>query len=82
MEAVICSCQGLNPNCEKCFGSGYVPTKTSKKPATKQTDKKKKKKKKDCFHFPSMYGRACSHFNIYFVIFILCYLCGTHKPTF
>lgn len=45
MEAVICSCQGLNPNCEKCFGSGYVPTKTSKKPATKQTDKKKINKK-------------------------------------
>lgn len=30
MTVEICSCEGLNSNCEKCFGSGYVSSGTSK----------------------------------------------------
>lgn len=31
MTAEICSCQGLDAKCKKCFGSGYVDSATSKK---------------------------------------------------
>ncbi|RZJ67612.1 MAG: hypothetical protein EOO50_04855 [Flavobacterium sp.] len=30
MTVQICSCEGLNPKCEKCFGSGYVNSGTKK----------------------------------------------------
>lgn len=40
MAVEICSCEGLNPNCENCFGSGYAPSATQKKSVTKQTEKK------------------------------------------
>ena len=30
MTVEICSCEGLNSNCEKCFGSGYVSSRPSK----------------------------------------------------
>lgn len=39
MTAEICSCKGLDPKCEKCFGSGYVNGKGSKKPALNKKDK-------------------------------------------
>ncbi|MFT6638882.1 MAG: hypothetical protein ACJAYP_001468 [Flavobacterium sp.] len=35
MSYQICSCEGLNPKCEKCYGSGYMKTKTSAKTDTK-----------------------------------------------
>lgn len=31
MATQICSCEGLNPQCEKCFGSGYVDSGASRK---------------------------------------------------
>lgn len=37
MRSEICSCQGLNSNCKKCFGSGFVSTET----ITKSADNKK-----------------------------------------
>lgn len=33
MATQICSCEGLNPQCEKCFGSGYTDAAASKKSA-------------------------------------------------
>lgn len=44
MKAQICSCEGLNSNCKKCFGSGYIGSDVSKKPSIKQNDKKKQNK--------------------------------------
>lgn len=37
MSIQICSCEGLNPKCEKCFGSGYINS------ATKRSDVPKEK---------------------------------------
>lgn len=37
MRSEICSCQGLNSNCKKCFGSGFVSTEI----ITKSADYKK-----------------------------------------
>src|SRR5690554_6509675 len=37
MRSEICICQGLNSNCKKCFGSGFISTET--------IDKSTKKKK-------------------------------------
>jgi hypothetical protein len=34
MSYQVCSCEGLNPKCEKCFGSGYMKTKVSAKADT------------------------------------------------
>jgi hypothetical protein len=45
MTVQICSCEGLNPKCEKCFGSGYMNTETSDK-SIKATSKDKKNNKK------------------------------------
>lgn len=45
MTTEICSCEGLDPYCEKCFGSGYAPSTTSKKTVAKQSDKIKPIKK-------------------------------------
>ena len=45
MKTEICSCKGLNAQCKKCLGSGYVSTHTSKKDAVKQVEKKKSTKK-------------------------------------
>ncbi|WP_177766347.1 hypothetical protein [Flavobacterium sp. I3-2] len=39
MITQICSCKGLNANCQKCFGSGYVRTATLKKSTEKQNKK-------------------------------------------
>lgn len=47
MNAEICSCKGLNANCKKCFGSGFVSLKADKKSAVKSTDKKKSNKIKE-----------------------------------
>jgi hypothetical protein len=35
MSYQVCSCEGLNPKCEKCYGSGYMKTKASVKTETK-----------------------------------------------
>ncbi|KUF41534.1 hypothetical protein HX017_04210 [Myroides marinus] len=40
MAVELCSCEGLNPNCKICFGSGYAPSATQKKSAPKQVVKK------------------------------------------
>ncbi|WP_430612475.1 hypothetical protein [Flavobacterium sp. JP2137] len=45
MRSEICTCQGLNSNCKKCFGSGFVSTETVNKSASKSADYKKGKKK-------------------------------------
>lgn len=39
MITQICSCKGLNANCKKCFGSGYVRTESLKKANDKQNQK-------------------------------------------
>ncbi len=45
MTIQICSCEGLNPNCAKCFGSGYINSATSRKSVpTVQKEKKPNKK--------------------------------------
>ncbi len=33
MRSEICSCQGLNSNCKKCFGSGFISAQTVNKSA-------------------------------------------------
>ena len=43
MTVQICSCEGLNPNCNKCFGSGYVNVAES---AADQAQKKAVQKNK------------------------------------
>jgi len=45
MRSEICTCQGLNSNCEKCFGSGFIATKT----IDKSTNKGKKKQQFESF---------------------------------
>jgi len=45
MTVEICSCEGLNPQCEKCFGSGYINSGTSKKPAVNPQENAKAPKK-------------------------------------
>lgn len=42
MITQICSCKGLNANCKKCFGSGYVRTESLKKANDKQNQKSQK----------------------------------------
>ncbi|MFN7043557.1 MAG: hypothetical protein ACK4M1_00045 [Flavobacterium sp.] len=39
MTVQICSCEGLNPKCKKCFGSGYINTDVPEK-AIKSAPKK------------------------------------------
>ena len=39
MTVQICSCEGLNPKCKKCFGSGYMNTDVPEK-AIKSAPKK------------------------------------------
>lgn len=41
MRSEICTCQGLNSNCEKCFGSGFISTVTIDKSTNKGKGKKK-----------------------------------------
>ncbi|MBW3518636.1 hypothetical protein [Flavobacterium sp. NKUCC04_CG] len=41
MKSEICTCQGLNSNCKKCFGSGFVSTKSAIKSADNKNGKKK-----------------------------------------
>lgn len=41
MITQICSCKGLNANCEKCFGSGYVRTEVLKKTIGKNVKNKR-----------------------------------------
>lgn len=38
----ICTCEGLNPKCEKCFGSGYMKTKSPLKTDVKNSKVKHK----------------------------------------
>ncbi len=45
MSIQICSCQGLDSNCKKCFGSGYVNTPSIEKSSI-QKDKKSVEKGK------------------------------------
>lgn len=45
MKTEICSCQGLDANCKKCFGSGFASVNDAKKAAPKNKDAKKEKKK-------------------------------------
>ena len=42
MKNEICTCKGLNTNCKKCFGSGYITLNTPKKNNFKQEKDKKK----------------------------------------
>ncbi|NMH29282.1 hypothetical protein [Flavobacterium silvaticum] len=44
MATQICSCEGLNPKCPICFGSGYVEVKDSGKTAQAAKEKTKKAK--------------------------------------
>ena len=41
MRSEICICQGLNSNCKKCFGSGFISTETIDKSTNKGKGKKK-----------------------------------------
>jgi len=41
MRSEICTCQGLNSNCKKCFGSGFVSTETKDKSTNNGKGKKK-----------------------------------------
>lgn len=41
MRSEICICQGLNSNCKKCFGSGFISTETIAKSTNKGKGKKK-----------------------------------------
>ena len=41
MAVQICSCEGLNPKCEKCFGSGYINTQEVEKSVPTATKSKK-----------------------------------------
>ncbi|MHC5310287.1 hypothetical protein ACYSNM_09550 [Myroides sp. LJL116] len=43
MRSEICSCQGFNSNCEKCFGSGIIPITTGEKTANHKKQTKKQK---------------------------------------
>lgn len=45
MRSEICTCQGFDSNCKKCFGSGFVSTETVNKPVSKNRDYKKGKSK-------------------------------------
>ena len=45
MSIQICSCQGFDSNCKKCFGSGYVNTPTMEK-SSNQKEKKSVEKGK------------------------------------
>lgn len=41
MRSEICICQGLNSNCKKCFGSGFISTETIDRSTNKGKGKKK-----------------------------------------
>ena len=41
MRSEICICQGLNSNCKKCFGSGFISPETIDKSTNKGKGKKK-----------------------------------------
>ncbi|MBD3582846.1 hypothetical protein [Flavobacterium selenitireducens] len=40
MTVEICPCEGLNPKCEKCFGSGYIDSGSTPKSARDQAKPK------------------------------------------
>ena len=40
MSVQICTCEGLNPKCEKCHGSGYMNTKETKPKVKPKTNTK------------------------------------------
>ena len=46
MTAEICSCKGLDQNCKKCFGSGYVNTGSAKKSTEKSKEPKPRANRK------------------------------------
>lgn len=41
MKTEICSCQGMNANCKKCFGSGFVNINVPKNTISSKENKKK-----------------------------------------
>ena len=47
MAVQICSCEGLDPKCKKCFGSGYINTQFPEK--TIKTAPKKENVKQESF---------------------------------
>lgn len=49
MSYQICSCEGLNPKCEKCFGSGYMKTKSTPAAAKSKKSIPKDNIKQDTF---------------------------------
>ena len=49
MSYQICSCEGLNPKCEKCFGSGYMKTKSAPAAAKSKKSISKDNIKQDTF---------------------------------
>jgi len=40
MRSEICTCQGLNSNCKKCFGSGFISNETTNKSKNNRKGKK------------------------------------------
>ena len=45
MKTEICSCQGLDATCKKCFGSGFLSVNDAEKSTPKNSNHKKEKKK-------------------------------------
>lgn len=45
MKTEICTCQGLDATCKKCFGSGFLSGNDAKKSAPKNSTSKKEKRK-------------------------------------
>ena len=55
MTVQICSCDGLNAKCEKCFGSGYMNILSPKNPKSKRKESIiKGETKQELFAFESM----------------------------
>ena len=59
MSYQICSCEGLNPKCEKCYGSGYMKTKTS----AKADAKNKKTISKDSLKPEALFSNDASNLH-------------------
>jgi predicted nucleic acid-binding Zn-ribbon protein len=47
MSVQICSCEGLNTNCKKCFGSGYMSVSETKTTTTRKSTAKKPDENQD-----------------------------------
>lgn len=46
MAVKLCSCEGLDPKCKKCFGSGYIETAESGKPTQNPKENNAPQKRK------------------------------------